>query len=62
MSSPQEIAMRLLEQSGEPSEEWQPPADWLEVPEPEPWEANFLIEIRNVFTFAMALCNPQNGD
>lgn len=31
--------------SGEPSEEWQPPADWLEVPEPNNYEIYFLVEI-----------------
>ncbi|MCM1023810.1 MAG: leucine-rich repeat domain-containing protein, partial [Prevotella sp.] len=48
MSSPQEIAMRLLEGGGEtPSEEWQPPDDWLEVPEPEDYEINLLVNNYN---------------
>lgn len=38
---------------GELSEEWQPPADWLEVPEPGEWEANFLIEVRDSMEFTL---------
>lgn len=41
--------------------EWQPPDDWLEVPEPGAWEANFLIEIRNKMTFGMSFYDPTNG-
>lgn len=46
---------------GASSNEWQPPKDWLEVPEPGEWEANFLIEIRNKPTFGLQLDDPQNG-
>lgn len=50
------IAWEMLYGGGDaPSEEWQPPADWLEVPEPGEWEANFLIEIRNIPTFCIRL-------
>lgn len=48
--------------SGSPSEDWQPLDDWLEVPEPGEWEANFLIEIRNVPTFFLWLWSPQTGE
>lgn len=41
--------------------EWQPPADWLEVPEPGEWEANFLIEIRNKMTFGMSFYDPTDS-
>ena len=50
---------KLSERGG--GEEWQPPSDWLEVPEPGEWEANFLIEIRNVFTFSFSFRDPVNG-
>lgn len=57
------IAWEMLYGSGcsTPSEEWQPPDDWLEVPEPGEWEANFLIEIRNVFTLSLIFRDPVNG-
>ena len=32
--------------SEEDNDDWQPPADWLPVPEPEPWEVYLLIELR----------------
>lgn len=50
---------KLSEQGG--GEEWQPPSDWLEVPEPGEWEANFLIEIRNVPTFLLSFWHPKTG-
>ncbi len=46
---------------GTTPEIWQPPSDWLEVPEPGEWEANFLIEIRNVPTFYLSLYDPKTG-
>lgn len=52
----------LFDSGGTTPEIWQPPEDWLEVPEPEEWEANFLIEIRNVPTFFLWLWNPQTGE
>ena len=55
------LAVGKKKWGGEPSEEWQPPADWLEVPEPGAWEANFLIEIRNKMTFGMSFYEPVNG-
>ncbi|MDE5576187.1 MAG: leucine-rich repeat domain-containing protein, partial [Oscillospiraceae bacterium] len=33
--------------------EWQPPADWLEVPEPGEWEACFLIEPKQRLSFKL---------
>ncbi len=50
---------KLSEQGG--GEVWRPPDWWLEVPEPGEWEANFLIEIRNVFTFTFIFRDPVNG-
>lgn len=47
---------------GTTPEIWQPPDWWFEVPEPEPWEICFLIEIRNVPTFFLWLLNPQTGE
>lgn len=55
------LAVGKKKWGSEPSEEWQPPADWLEVPEPGAWEANFLVEIRDVFTFAFVFRDPVNG-
>lgn len=43
---------KLSEEGG--GEEWQPPDDWLEVPEPGEWEANFLIEVRDSMEFALS--------
>ena len=38
---------------GEGGEGWQPPADWLEVPEPGEWEACFLIEPKQWLSFRL---------
>lgn len=55
------LAVGKKKWGGTPSEEWQPPDDWLEVPEPGEWEANFLIEIRNIPTFCIRLFHPKTG-
>ncbi len=52
--------------SGEGGEkDWQPPEDWLDVPEPEPWEAYFLIELNDskndTLGFQFSFCDPQTG-
>ncbi len=51
---------KLSEAGG--GDDWQPPKDWLEVPEPGEWEANFLIEIRNIPTFYLWLLHPKTGE
>lgn len=50
MSSPQEIAMRILEQGSTPSDDWTPPAEWLEVPEPNELETYILIAVQKLIT------------
>lgn len=43
MSSPQEIAMRILD-SGGASDDWQPPAEWIPVPEPDEYDIYILLQ------------------
>lgn len=50
----------------EPAEDWQPPADWLPVPDPAGNEIYVLIEViddslTNIADFAYGLKNPENG-
>ncbi len=43
--------------------DWQPPADWLPVPEPGEWEACFLVELTNPdkLEYTVDLCHPKMG-
>lgn len=44
-------------------EDWQPPDDWLVVPEPEPWEACFLVDMQNTLTHQFYFGDPDyNGN
>ena len=44
-------------------DDWQPPADWLPVPDPEPYEMYFLVEVTNLLAaeIEIHLCDPENN-
>lgn len=48
---------------GSGDDDWQPPADWLPVPEPEPYEMYFLVEVTNLLAaeIEIDLCDPENN-
>lgn len=51
---------------GKTEEDWQPPANWLPVPEPEAWEMYFLLEVIDVSNdgdkrFSFEVARPKDG-
>lgn len=50
-------------QDGEGGDDWQPPADWIPVPEPEPYEMYFLVEVTNLLAakIEIHICDPENN-
>ncbi|MDE6763727.1 MAG: leucine-rich repeat protein [Oscillospiraceae bacterium] len=48
----------LDDSGGQPSEDWTPPADWLNVPEPGAWEAYFLVDMYLLLEFGLYFLNP----
>ena len=46
---------------GSGDDDWQPPADWLPVPEPEPYEMYFLVEVTNLLAaeIEIRICDPE---
>lgn len=48
---------------GSGDDDWQPPADWIPVPEPEPYEMYFLVEVTNLLAaeIEIDLCDPENN-
>lgn len=59
-----DILNELFQDGGEGGE-WQPPADWLKVPEPEPWEAYLLIDGKRCGgmnnQLFLSFCDPSTG-
>lgn len=45
----------------DPEPEWQPPTDWIPVPEPGPYEMYFLVAKEGSFTFECQLYRPDLG-
>lgn len=44
-------------------DDWFPPEDWLTVPEPEPWEACFLVDMQKTLTHQLYFGDPDyNGN
>lgn len=53
----------LDDSSGGGDDDWQPPADWIPVPDPEPYEMYFLVEVTNLLAaeIEIHLCDPENN-
>lgn len=55
-----------LGSGGETSDDWQPPADWLPVPEPKDYEMYFLVNVTNApneyFRLNIAYASAYTGD